>query len=115
MDCKALKISNQQKRCDYLYVSENYTTQVVSIELKSGRVSSANNAVDQLQSGADKADNWLPVKLLQPVQFIAILAHGKGMHRKIRTNLRSLKVRFRGKSIQVTLLNCGDPLRKVLG
>ena len=62
MDCEALGIPDNQKRCDYLYVGEKRKTQVVPIELKSGKVPSASDAVEQLQKGADQADGWLPSK-----------------------------------------------------
>ena len=113
MDCEALKIPNDQKRCDYLYVGEKLKTQVVPIELKSGKVPSASDAVEQLQKGADQADGWLPPKL--QFEFVPVLVHGGGTHREILKSLRSLNVRFRGKLTRVKLLKCDDQLTTALG
>ena len=113
MDCEALKIPNNQKRCDYLYVGEKRKTQVVPIELKSGKVPSASDAVEQLQKGADQADGWLPPKLR--FEFVPVLVHGGGTHREILKSLRSLNVQFRGKLTRVKLLKCDDQLTTALG
>ena len=113
MDCKALGIPDDQKRCDYLYVGEKRKTQVVPIELKSGKVPSASDAVEQLQKGADQADGWLPSKLR--FEFVPVLAHGGGTHREILKSLRSLNVQFRGKLTRVKLLKCDDQLTTALG
>ena len=116
MDCEALGIPDNQKRCDYLYVGEKrkpqVMAQVVPIELKSGKVSSASDAVEQLQKGADQAGGWLPPKLR--FEFVPVLVHGK-IHKIIRTQLRSRKVWFRGRLTQVKLLKCGAQLTTVLG
>ena len=112
MDCKALGIPDNQKRCDYLYVGEKHKTQVVPIELKGGKVPSASDVVEQLQKGADQADGWLPSRLR--FEFVPVLVHGK-IHKIIRTQLRSRKVRFRGRPTQVKLLKCGAQLTTALG
>ena len=113
MDCKDLGIPDNQKRCDYLYVGEKRKTQVVPIELKSGKVPSASDAVEQLQNGADQADGWLPSKLR--FEFVPVLVHGGGTHREILKSLRSLNVQFRGKLTRVKLLKCDDQLTTALG
>ena len=113
MDCEALGIPDNQKRCDYLYVGENRKTQVVPIELKSGKVPSASDAVEQLQKSADQADGWLPPKLR--FEFVPVLVHGGGTHREILKSLRSLNVQFRGKLTRVKLLKCDDQLTTALG
>ena len=47
MDCDALKIPRQQKRCDYLFIGEEETaTWIAPIELKSGRLR-ATEVLDQ--------------------------------------------------------------------
>ncbi len=117
MDCKALGIPDDQKRCDYLYVGEKHKTQVmaqvVPIELKSGKVPSASDAVEQLQKGADQAGVWLPSKT--QFEFVPVLVHGGGTHREILKSLRSLNVQFRGKLTRVKLLKCDDQLTTALG
>ncbi len=117
MDCKSLEIPDNQKRCDYLYVSEKRKPQVMAqvapIELKSGKVPSASDVVEQLQKGADQADGWLPKKL-QQIEFAPVLAHGK-IHKIIRTKLRSQKVWFRGRPTRVKLLKCDAQLITALG
>ena len=114
MDCEALGIPDNQKRCDYLYVGEKRKTQVVPIELKSGKVPSASDVVEQLQNGADQADGWLPPTPKLRFEFVPVLVHGK-IHKIIRTQLRSRKVWFRGKLTQVKLLKCGAQLTTALG
>ena len=119
MDCEALGIPDNQKRCDYLYVGEKHKTQVmaqvVPIELKSGKVPSASDAVEQLQKGADQADGWLPPTPKLRFEFVPVLVHGGGTHREILKSLRSLNVQFRGKLTRVKLLKCDDQLTTALG
>lgn len=112
MDCNALNISNQQKRCDYLFVGEEGNTiWVAPIELKSGRLK-ATEVLEQLEEGAGSADNWLPRGIR--FQFVPVLAYGKSIHREERRELRKRKLRLRGKQKIATLIRCGDSLTKAL-
>ena len=113
LDCEDLDIPLNRKRCDYLFFGEKGArTWVVAIELKSGRFNSAD-VIDQLQGGADEADNWLPQEVR--FQLVPLLVHGAKVVRKGElTALRSGKVGLRGQMKQVVLSRCGDRLKDVL-
>lgn len=112
MDCEALPIPPNQKRCDYLFVGEeSNTTWVVPIELKSGGLK-ANEVLEQLKEGISMADMLLPQRT--SFQFVPVLAHGKGIHRNELKKLRSGKMQLRGQRKGVVLIRCGDPLTKAL-
>lgn len=113
LDCKALHIPPDRKRCDYLFFGEKGARSwVVPIELKSGSFNGAA-VVDQLQGGADEADKWLPQEAR--FQFVPLLVHGaKVVRKKDRTALRSGKVGLRGQIRQVILSRCGGKLKDVL-
>ena len=60
MDCDALQIPRQQKRCDYLFIGEEGTaTWIAPIELKSGGLR-ATEVLDQLQGGMRAIEPCLP-------------------------------------------------------
>ena len=111
MDCTALAIPAGTVRCDYLFIGETVdNVWVTPIELKSGKIN-GGDVVNQLQGGADFAES-LPVG--EPVRFLPVLAHGKGVHRKQRQSLRERHVTFRGGKYQVTLIRCRQPIADVL-
>ena len=108
MDCEALPIPPNQKRCDYLFVGEeSNTTWVAPIELKSGGLK-ANEVLEQLKEGISMADMLLPQRT--SFQFVPVLAHGKGIHRNELKKLRSGKMQLRGQRKGVVLIRCGDPV-----
>ena len=113
LDCEALRIPPDRKRCDYLFFGEKGARSwVVPIELKSGSFNGAA-VVDQLQGGADEADARLPQEAR--FQFVPLLVHGAKVVRKNdRTALRSVKVGLRGQIKQVILSRCGGKLKDVL-
>lgn len=112
LDCEALRIPRDRKRCDYLFFGEKGARSwVVPIELKSGSFNAAD-VIDQLQGGADQADAWLPKEAR--FQLVPLLAHGKDLRRNERTALRSRKVDLRGRTKQVVLARCGDDLKDKL-
>ena len=112
MDCKALRIPANRKRCDYLFVGEEHnTTWVAPIELKSGRLK-ASEVLEQLEGGVRTADSWLPQGI--SFQLVPVLAHGKKIHRNDLRALRSRKVQLRGQEKKAVLIKCGDRLTKAL-
>ena len=112
MDCGALPIPDNRKRCDYLFVGEERnTTWVAPIELKSGRLS-ARAVLKQLEGGARTADTWLPEGV--SFQLAPILAHGKKIRRNNLNVLRTRKIQLRGQRKGIVLIKCGDPLSKGL-
>lgn len=113
LDCQALHVPQNQKRCDYLFFGEKGARSwVIPIELKSGSFDAAD-VIDQLQGGADQADAWLPQEAR--FQLVPLLAHGaKAVRRNERAALRSRKVGLRGRTKQVVLVRCGANLKDVL-
>lgn len=112
MDCDALSIPNNWKRCDYLFVGEESNeTWVAPIELKSGRLSVSAVSV-QLEGGTRMANMWLPQGVT--LQFAPVLAHGKKIHRNDLKTLRAKKLQLRGQRKGIAVIKCGDQLSKGL-
>ena len=109
LDCQELSIRHK-KRCDYLFIGQTDATSYVAlIELKSGKVDSATDVAQQLQGGAD----LVAAKLLPSnasFQFRPVLAHGKGIHKYIRNQLRKEKVTLHGTTAPIELVRCGSKL-----
>ena len=113
MDCDALSIPDDWKRCDYLFVGEESNeTWVAPIELKSGRVS-VSVVLEQLEGGIRIANMWLPQGVT--LQFAPVLAHGKKIHRNDLKTLRAKKLQLRGQRKGIAVIKCGDQLTKALG
>ena len=111
LDCDALGIPADRKRCDYLFGEADDAAFVVPIELKRGVFRGAS-ASEQLQGGADIADTWIPAGLR--FRFVPILASGQGVHRKRLTALRRTPITLRGQSRRPVLIRCGSPLMNAL-
>ena len=113
LDCEALRIPHDRKRCDYLFFGEKGTRSwVVPIELKSGSFNAAD-VVEQLQGGTDEAGAWLPEGIR--FQLVPLLVHGTRVIRKNQlAAFRSEKIDLRGQKKQVVLARCGDNLKGVL-
>lgn len=112
LDHEELNLANI-KRCDFLlFIKNKQRLFVVPIELKSGAIHDARDAVDQIQGGLNQANRWLN----QNVNFdlFPILAYGKGSHRIIYDKLRIHKVKFRGKEKKIKLVRCGSELPQEL-
>ena len=113
LDCEALPIPQDRKRCDYLFFGEKGRRNwVAPIELKSGSFDAAA-VIDQLQGGADEAGAWLPsgVRFL----LIPVLAHGtKAVRKRQLTEFRSTKINLRGQTRQVVMIRCGESLKDAL-
>ena len=112
LDCDALDLPPEGKRCDYLIAGEESDAAwVAAVELKGGAFK-AGPVVEQLQGGADAADQWLPAG--SGFQFVPVLAHRKGVHKKDQKTLRSRKIRLRGQERQAVLIRCGQELGMAL-
>ena len=110
LDCRTLDLAPESKRCDYLVVDEELdASRVAAVELKSGNFK-AGPVVEQLQGGADAADQWLPAG--SGFQFVAVLAHGRGIHKEDQKTLRSRKIKLRGQERQTVLIRCGGILQE---
>ena len=112
MDCEALPIPANKKRCDYLFVGEDpNTTWVIPIEMKSGGLR-ASEVLGQLEEGVRVANMWLPQG--NSFQFVPVLAHGKGIHRNELKILRSKEIQLRRQKKKIMLIKCGAPLKNAL-
>ena len=114
LDCAALPIQEDQKRCDYLFIGEqDDTAWVAPIELKGGGFK-VDDVVEQLQGGSDAAHECLPPQT--PFRFVPVLAHGKRIHNKDLKELRrnKNKIVLRGQERQTVLLRCGEKLTNAL-
>ena len=113
MDCDALRISDEQRRCDYLFFGEEQdTTCVVPIELKSGRFS-VSAVLKQIEGGIGMAESWLPSGI--SFRFVPVLVHDGTIHRQHLRALRTRKVQLRKQKKGVVLIKCGQSLTKALG
>ena len=107
LDCGALRLPDTP-RCDFLFVgADGDGTRVAPIELKKGGFS-GSKVVGQLQGGADAADGWLPIDC--SFEFVPVLVHGKGVHRRERNLLRNRKIKLRDQKKQTVLIRCDSPL-----
>ena len=112
MDCEALQIPRQQKRCDYLFIGEEGTaTWIAPIELKSGGLR-ATEVLDQLAGGVRAVEPCLPQGI--SFQLVPVLAHGKPIRRIELNRLRSGKIQLRGQKRQTELIKCGEALKQKL-
>lgn len=111
LDCDALGIPADRKRCDYLFFGKGQNVAWVSpIELKGGAFR-GGSASAQLQGGADIADAWIPPGL--QFDFVPVLASGR-VHRERLRALRRAPVMLRGQSRRPVLIRCGSALMDVL-
>ena len=104
-----------QTHCDFLFVgslSGQNEEWVVPIELKRGEIG-ASEARDQLQAGADAADQLVPHGL--DFRFLP-LAVSRSMNSAERAQLRkdSHKIRFRGRRVLAERTRCGSQLADIL-
>ena len=111
MDCRKLPIGGSDTRCDFMFVSDDC---VVALELKKGRAH-ASEIVEQLRAGARFADSIIPRG--SRVRFLPVAVF-RGIRKNEREQFRraNFLIRFRGRSEEVRLLECGqlmvDALRR---
>ena len=111
LDCDALGIPADRKRCDYLFFGIGQNVAWVSpIELKGGAFR-GGPASAQLQGGADIADAWIPPGLR--FRFVPVLASGR-VHRERLRALRGNPITLRGQSRRPELIRCGSRLMEAL-
>ena len=105
-------VSQNEKRCDYLFIGGSGDIFVAPLELKRGKVD-ASEVVSQLRAGARITKKVVPKGL--HVLFRPIVAH-RGMHKAQRDELRKKvnAVAFRASKELVRLIECGDPLTQGL-
>lgn len=117
MDCSALDIPADRRRCDFLFVGcegPRGAGWVVPLELKSGSPSAAD-VVEQLQGGARFAEAQLPAQ--HETRFLPVAVYGGKLHRAESERLKKPPnhISFRGKKYEIKLMRCNTPLKDVLG
>lgn len=109
LDCKELGIENHKKRCDYLFICDgDGKTWVAPIELKGGKVGSADDVTEQLQGGADLAAQHLPADIV--VQLTPVLVHQKSIHPDTFKKLRRKRVKLHKARKPIKIIKCGKKL-----
>ena len=105
MDCHSLGIGRRDRRCDYIFVSDDGDW-VVALELKRGDLD-ASYVVEQLRAGARFVERIVPRDA--DVNFVPLAVYGGKFHRKEREELlkRANWISFRGRRVQVDSLRCG--------
>ena len=105
MDCLGLGIGRQDRRCDFIFVSDD-GDRVVAMELKRGDLD-ASYVVEQLRAGARFVERIVPRDA--DVNFVPLAVYGGKFHRKEREELlkRANWISFRGRRVQVDSLRCG--------
>ena len=116
LDCKDLKLPPNQTKCDYIFLGAKERDAdkdwVVPMELKKGELD-ISKVAKQLQGGADVAGQIIPHKA--NTNFIPVVASGHfSKHERDQLRNRSNNVRFRGRSVIVQRIRCGDSLTQVL-
>ena len=105
MDCRSLGIGRRDRRCDYIFVSDDGDW-VVALELKRGDLD-ASYVVEQLRAGARFVERIIPRDV--EVKFVPLAVYGGKFHRNEREKLlkRTNWIDFRGERVQVDSLRCG--------
>lgn len=80
-------------------------------ELKSGGFK-VQQVVEQLDGGAAVAHGWIPNGCA--FDFVPVLVHGKGVHRRDIDRLRAARITLRNQTRQVELIRCHQPLANAL-
>lgn len=108
MDCRDLRIRQSEKRCDFVFVSDDGNW-VAPLELKSGNPD-VGTMVAQLRAGARFADQVVPRSI--EVQFRLIAVFGGKFHGRDRRRFRqpASMVSFRRSKVNIELLRCGKSL-----
>ena len=107
LDCVTSKQVDGAKRADYVYVANDGSVAV--IEIKKGSVD-VENVTDQLQGGADIADERLLPKDATLVFRPVLVRGGSGKEKHERRKRKRNRIRFRGERYDVVPLKCGAPL-----
>lgn len=116
LDCCDAERHHDKNRCDYLIVAEAEDSKshwVLPVELKSGGFQ-ASSVVKQIQAGVRQARVLVPVR--DSIVLVPILAHRrkKRMHKNDVKLLRATEITLFGKKNKITLVECGDDLKKHL-
>ena len=113
MDKYSQLISHRASKCDYLIFLTNDKIVAAAVELKSGNFH-GNQALNQLQSGAQQIITLSDKFKFNIEKFLPILLHSSIRHASELKTLRQKKVSFRGKQYSVIREKCGSKLSNIL-
>lgn len=112
VDLDKASLPGDQSRADYLFVSDESGGWVVPIEMKRG-VADVAHAARQLQSSAEKAEEWISTQ--EPIRnFCAVLASGGGLRKHDTKLLRSTFITFGNRKHPLQRIRCGGKLQDAL-
>lgn len=112
VDLDKAGLPGDQSRADFLFVSDESGGWVVPIEMKRGATDVAH-AARQLQSSANKADEWIATQ--EPIKnFCAVLASGGGPRKHEATLLRSTFITFGNRKHPIQPIRCHGKLQDAL-
>ena len=113
MDHPQTPVSQNERRCDYIFIGGGNDSWLAPMELKRGKPS-ASEIVPQLRASAIIADRIIPPG--EQVRFRPIAVFGGDLNRIERERLLrdDNLIRFRDQRIPVRLLRCGRPLADAL-
>ena len=107
LDCATPKQIGGAKRADYVYVANDGSVAV--IEIKKGSVG-IESVVDQLQGGADIADERLLPEDATLVFRPVLVRGGSGKEKHERRKRKQNRIRFRDVDYDVVPIKCGTQL-----
>lgn len=107
LDCATPKQVDGAKRADYVYVANDGSVAV--IEIKKGSVG-IESVVDQLQGGADIADERLLPEDATLVFRPVLVRGGSGKEKHERRKRKQNRIRFRDVDYDVVPIKCGTQL-----
>ena len=114
LDHSVSPVKPSARKCDYLFLAADTDLPglfVVPLELKSTGLNPAG-VESQLQAGAGVAEQI--VRGISPIRFVPVAVHGGRVHRRAYQELRTKRVKFRGRSNQIVTMPCGTPLTAAL-
>lgn len=97
-----------EKRCDRLlfFINRERRLVAVPIELKSG-TADESDVVKQLENSLKFAERIASEINTSRTEYCPVLFHGRGIKWRSSRGLKQLKVRFRGKNLQILIGKCG--------
>jgi hypothetical protein len=97
-----------EKRCDRLifFINTEKRLVAVPIELKSG-TAKESDVVEQLENSLKFAEKIASATSTSQTEYCPVLFQGRGIKWSSPRGLKQLRVRFRGKNLQVLIGKCG--------
>ena len=112
IDVDKAGLSENQSKCDYIFIGCGEVTWVVALELKRGNPKTST-VVQQLRAGAEYVDCIVPKGA--GVRFLPVVVTGKIKQEELsKLRRKENMVRFRGSNQYIVPRECGGLLTSVL-